>query len=331
MTNKQKISQFHRNLKAWYLKNGRRELPWRTTADPYAIYLSEIMLQQTQVKTVEQRFYRPFLEIFPTLESLAKAPPQKLMKAWQGLGYYNRAANLQKAARQCGGKLPSSYEELLALPGIGRNTAHAICAFGFQQPKAVMEANVKRVICRIYALKTPNDAQLWELADGLLDRKNPFDYNQAMMDIGAMVCTKRKPDCDACPASGICSGKAQPELYPTPKPKKAVPVRKKTIVVLVNTEGKYFATPRKTRFLGGMYHFVEQEAGTQRIDFLDTSYALAKMKKAGRITQQYSHFTLEADIYLHKIVCAGGRNWYSKSQLQKLPMSGAEQKILALL
>ena len=311
---------FHRALHAWYQQHGRRDLPWRNTNDAYAIYLSEIMLQQTQVKTVLERFYGPFLRRFPTLQSLAKADMEDVLSAWQGLGYYSRALNLHETAKRSPKGLPISIEALNALPGIGRNTAHAVAAFAYRQPAAVMEANVKRVLCRIFALRTPNEKELWEHANSLLDRKNPFDYNQAMMDIGAMICTKRAPKCGECPANSICQGKVAPELYPEAKVKKAVPIRNKHIVLYSDDKGRVQATPRKTRFLQGLYHFTEQDAAPDR-----------PAKYMGEIEQSYSHFTLHAKLWLKLDSHLRGNDLYSLAELEKLPMSMAEKKILQLL
>ena len=190
---------FHRALMRWYEAYGRRGLPWRNTQDAYHIYVSEIMLQQTQVKTVLERYYTPFLEQFPTLASLANAKPESVMKAWGRVGGMIPVRELHKAARLCKSHLPSAVEELIRLPGIGRNTAHAVACFGFGAPVPVMEANVKRVLHRVFALRRSDDATLWRCAGELLDKKNSFDYNQAMMDVGALLCTKSKPQCGACP------------------------------------------------------------------------------------------------------------------------------------
>lgn len=312
------VAAFHRHLRAWYVKHGRKDLPWRNTDDAYAIYVSEIMLQQTQVKTVRERYYSPFLRRFPTIASLAKAKREEVLKAWQGLGYYSRAIHLHEAAKQCRRELPKTVDGLMALPGVGRNTAQAIAAFAHRQPVPVMEANVKRVISRIFALTRPNAAELWEKADALLDARHPFDYNQAMMDIGAMVCTRRAPKCGICPAAAICKGKSTPESYPAAMKKAAVPVRKKYIVVRQNAKGEYYAAPRKTRFLHGLYHFIEQDKPPTR------------MKHLGHIRQSYSHFTLEADVYLAKAK-GGGKYWHGTVKLKKLPFSMAEHKILRLL
>jgi len=310
------ISAFHKNLKRWYLAHGRRELPWRNTRDAYSIYISEIMLQQTQVETVRTRFYEPFLKKFPTMAALASAAPDEVLSAWQGLGYYRRAGHLHQAAKLASGKMPDTVEGLMALPGIGRNTAHAIAAFAYHHPVAIMEANLKRVLSRVLALEHPLDAELWQGAELLLNKKDPFDYNQAMMDIGAMICTPRAPKCGECPANIICSGQKEPEKYPAPKIKKTVPVRQKHIVVEMDGAGRMSATPRSTKFLQGLYHFTELEMPPKAA------------RKIGSIEQKYSHFTLQAEVYILK---GKANNGYTLAELHNLPMSNAEKKILRLL
>jgi len=328
---KTSLNTFHTRLHQWYAKHGRKTLPWRNTDDPYAIYVSEVMLQQTQVKTVLERYYFPFLKRFPTLRHLAKAPQKEVLQVWQGLGYYNRALNLHKAAQLCKTGLPASIEELISLPGIGKNTAHAVAAFAFGQPVAVMEANVKRVCARIFAMTSLNDGELWEKANLLLDTKQSFDYNQAMMDLGAMVCTKRSPGCRVCPAESICKGKASPESYPAAKSKKATKVREKKIIVLRNHKGQYYATARNSRFLNGLFHFVEMEPDSAHFTLGQKKYSLAKARQLGDICQQYSHFTLEAEVFLLEVGRLQGPDWHSAAELAKLPLSMAEQKILRLL
>lgn len=324
------VRAFHKKLARWYEAHGRRELPWRNTRDAYAIYLSEAMLQQTQVKTVLERFYHPFLTRFPSLAALASADEKDVLHAWQGLGYYSRARNLHRAAQMANGKMPNTVEGLIALPGIGRNTAHAVAAFAYHLPVPVLEANVKRVVARIFALKVPNEKQLWEYAGQLLNRDSPFNYNQAMMDIGSMVCTRRMPDCPACPANNICQGKHDPEAYPAAKVKKGVPVRRHRIVVLQNAKGQYYATPRESRFLGGLYHFVELAEDATSFAFKERIFALKNARMLGDIVQKYSHFTLEAQVFLLKID-GSGTHWHGNNALRQLPFSNAEQKILQLL
>jgi len=329
--NKGAIAEFHRRLHGWYGEHGRKDLPWRKTQDAYAIYVSEIMLQQTQVKTVLERYYFQFLERFPTLAHLAAASRDEVLSAWQGLGYYNRALHLHEAAKRCGGALPQTAGELHALPGVGRNTAHAVAAFAFREKVAVMEANVRRVLSRIFALSAPDEAQLWDKAQLLLDRAAPFDYNQAMMDIGALICTRRAPLCPQCPANSICRGQETPESYPAAKAKKAPPVRRKRIAVPRNAQGLYYAVPRSSRFLQGLYHFIETEGDSEHFLFRATPYPFAQARLLGHIRQQYSHFTLEAEVYLAEAPFPGGNAWYSLEQLALLPMSMAERKIMQFL
>ena len=170
---KNKWHEIHQNIKRWYKNYGRNDLPWRTTNDPYHVYLSEVMLQQTQVKTVLERYYFPFLKRFPTLKALGDAPLDNVLKMWEGLGYYNRAKNLHKTATLID-ELPSEIDKLIKLPGIGKNTAHAVAAFAFNKPVPIMEANVKRILCRLHTLKTPTDKVLWEIAYGFVRQRESF-------------------------------------------------------------------------------------------------------------------------------------------------------------
>jgi A/G-specific adenine glycosylase len=329
------LPRAHAALQRWYQLHGRKKLPWRNTKDPYAIYLSEVMLQQTQVKTVLERYYFPFLKRFPTLVSLANADPVEVKKQWEGLGYYNRAGNLQKTAKLSHGKLPKTIEALITLPGIGRNTANAVACFAFGAAVPVMEANVKRVICRIFAFTNPEANLLWEKAGTLLDTKNPYDYNQAMMDIGALICTKRNPKCSECPLNNICQGKNNPEFYPTKKQKKKMPERARNIVVFCDDDNNYYLTCRTSRFLNGLYGFMEYDKMDKNIDFMGQSYLLRAGSLVGQITQSYSHFTLQADIYLILIKTQKTiPEEYVKATLKEieaLPLSRADSKVLKLL
>lgn len=332
ITKKTPYPQFHRKLYEWYRQNGRHDLPWRHAADPYRVYVSEIMLQQTQVETVRTRYYQPFLKRFPSLTDLASADLSEVLKLWEGLGYYSRARNLHAAAKACNGRLPQTVEQLQALPGIGRNTAHAIAALALQQPVAVMEANVKRVVSRIFSYSHPTPSQLWESAEALLDPHRPFDYNQAMMDIGAIVCTPRKPNCPVCPAAVICKGRASPELFPARKQTKAIPTRRKQILVIQNSTGKIFAFPRSGRFLHGLYQFVELNADEKEVWLNDRSFTLKQTQRIGSISQTYSHFKLEANVYaLRYPYRTASAQWHSFPELKQLPFSNAEKKILKLL
>lgn len=301
-------------IRRWYEAHGRKDLPWRNTDDPYRIYISEIMLQQTQVATVLARYYGPFLKKFPTLSALAKAPEIEVLKSWEGLGYYQRARNLHKAAKMAAPEMPDTLEGLLALPGIGQNTAHAILALAYHKPVAVLEANVKRVLARYYALPVAG----WEQADMLLDRKHPFIYNQAMMDIGAMICTPKMPKCAECPLESGCKGKVNPQLYPVKKLAKKVPVRERVILVAVNGQGQIaLAQKQEGRLLSGLYGFLQQEA-------------VAKGKVISEVVQQYSHFTLKGRVVLQQKKTKE-QQWYTRAQIAKLPLSKLDQKVLKIL
>ncbi|MDD5158431.1 MAG: A/G-specific adenine glycosylase [Sulfuricurvum sp.] len=308
------------SLLRWYEKNGRHDLPWRTTNNPYHIYLSEIMLQQTQVKTVLERFYFPFLERFPTLNDLAKAEVDDVLKMWEGLGYYTRARNLHAAARLCNRELPTTAHELIALPGIGRSTAHAIASFAYKEPLPILDANVKRILHRYFVLKERDEKRLWEYAYTLFDFDHPFEFNQAMMDVGASVCLSKKPLCAFCPFETTCQGKSTPLLYPTPKNKTTKPIRHRNIIVY-QRENRYALIQRQTRFLSGLWGFYECEE-------LRNSH----IKSLGHITQTYSHFTLEADVYLSlNDMHEEGFEWFSKEEIAQLSLSRADHKVVSLL
>ncbi len=311
------LSKIHTRLHTWYQKHGRHDLPWRNTDDAYHIYVSEIMLQQTQVKTVLNRYYFPFLKRFPTLVALAEAPLDDVLKMWEGLGYYTRARNLHACAKLSMPHLPKNYDDLLKLPGIGKNTASALCAFAYQQPLAVMEANVKRVLSRIHAYESVSDTLLQEVALTLLDKKNPYDYNQAMMDIGSELCTITSPRCSSCPFSTMC--KAYEEgyfLYPVKK-KKVVPLREERWLVRT-CNGKVAMKQREGKFLHGLWGFEKLEEEYHDKPFL------------GEVTQTYSHFKLLAKLY-HDSLKKEGQNFFTKDEIDALALSGVDKKVIKLL
>jgi A/G-specific adenine glycosylase len=208
------LSEFRKQLLGWF-RQFQRDLPWRRTKDPYRIWLSEIMLQQTRVAAVIP-YYERFLERFPDVRALADAPQEEVLRLWSGLGYYSRGRNLQRAAQQIvakhGGVFPQTEEEVLDLPGIGRYTAAAILSIAFGAKHAVLDGNVARVLARLGAIRGElRDAKRWQAlqksADGLLDPKSPSDWNQGMMELGAMICTPRSPQCLLCPVSRFCQAR----------------------------------------------------------------------------------------------------------------------------
>jgi A/G-specific adenine glycosylase len=220
-----------RKLKAWYDKSART-LPWRDTRDPYRIWISEIMLQQTTVAAVVP-YYERFFQRFPTLESLAKSEEDEILKLWEGLGYYSRARNIRKAAiqlwEQLGGAFPRTVSELMELPGIGRYTAGAIVSFAFDQPAPILEANTLRVNSRLIGFADdPASARgqkvLWQFAEDILPRENPGRMNQALMELGATVCTPKNPACSACPVNRECRAFADGAQAEIPFRKEQTPV-----------------------------------------------------------------------------------------------------------
>jgi A/G-specific adenine glycosylase len=308
----------HKSLLTWYAQHGRHDLPWRTTDIPYHIYLSEIMLQQTQVKTVLERFYFPFLERFPTLADVATSELDDVLKKWEGLGYYTRARNLHNAARQCNGILPTNAHDLMKLSGIGRSTAHAIAAFAYHEPLPILDANVKRILHRYFALKERDEKKLWEYAYRLFDTKHPYAYNQAMMDVGALICLPKKPLCESCPFELWCEGKNTPLSYPAPKKQTIKPIRTRNIIVYHNNN-RYALRQRSDKFLHGLWGFYET-----------TEPSTAE--HLGHITQHYSHFTLEAEIYLSADTCSEeGFEWFEIDEIAELSLSRADHKVVSLL
>ena len=298
---------------------GRHDLPWRRTKDAYAIWISEIMLQQTQVKTVLERFYFPFLKKFPTRVDLANASEDDVLKAWEGLGYYTRARNLHKAAKACTREFPKDVDGLLALPGVGKSTAHAIAVFAYNAPMPILDANVKRIVCRVFAIKEPKEKLLWEYAYKLLDTKHPFEYNQAMMDIGASICSKSHPTCGVCPFESICiASDDNPMHYPLKKAKKKVPLNFLNMLIY-HHKGKYGLYQREGKFLGGLYAFKTCERES-----------LVEGESLGNIRHQYSHFHIDVDVYLvHKKDDA--LEYYSLEEIASLAISTADKKAIKLL
>jgi A/G-specific adenine glycosylase len=257
------VAYLRRQLLAWYALQGR-DLPWRRTQDPYAIWISEIMLQQTQVKTV-MPYYECWLGTFPTVHALAEAEQQAVLKSWEGLGYYARARNLHRAAQQIvadhEGCFPESLEGAIALPGIGRTTAGGILSAAFNLPTPILDGNVKRVLARIVALPTvPNKAlaQLWHLSEQLLDPEQPRDFNQAIMDLGATLCTRHNPACLLCPWQSHCAAYNQNAVsdFPMSESRKPLPHKQIGVAVITDAQGNILIDRRKQEgLLGGLWEF----------------------------------------------------------------------------
>ena len=296
---------FSQQVLHWFEKNGRKNLPWQQDHDAYKIWISEIMLQQTRVETVIP-YFKKFMQHFPTVQTLASAETDEVLHHWTGLGYYARARNLHKAAQQIceqhSGSFPNEINKVIALPGIGRSTAAAILALSFNQAHAILDGNVKRVLARYFALqgwpgKSKVEQQLWQYAESLLPTKKFDDYTQAMMDLGATLCTRSQPKCTACPVQQGCKAYQQQRQHelPTPKLAKKLPLRNVYIAVVQNEhDGSIWLEKRPpVGIWGGLYSFPEFENKPQLKQWLSKykthltqDYSLAK------ITHTFSHFHL---------------------------------------
>lgn len=262
------MSAFSDTVLAWYDKHGRKHLPWQQNISPYRVWVSEIMLQQTQVTTVIPYFER-FMHSFPTVEALANASQDDVLHHWTGLGYYARGRNLHKCAQMVvnehQGVFPISVEELSALPGIGRSTAGAIASISMGIQAPILDGNVKRVLTRFYAVEgwpgtTAVEKKLWGVATNLTPDHSHQQYTQAMMDLGATLCTRSKPACGVCPLQPNCDGYAtgKPTQFPNSKPKKDKPSKATVLIVLENSNGEMLLRQRpQTGIWGGLWSFPE--------------------------------------------------------------------------
>ena len=246
--------EFQNRVLAWYDAHGRKDLPWQIGRDPYRVWVSEIMLQQTQVATVIPYFQR-FIARFPSVAHLAAADLDEVIGLWAGLGYYARARNLHRAARiileRHEAAFPNTLAELEALPGIGRSTAGAILSLGLGQRAAILDGNVKRVLCRFagvegWPAEPAVNRRLWDLSESLTPAERVAEYNQAMMDLGAMVCTRTRPACTACPLTACCQARQmeRTDSLPTPRPRREMPVRQCFFLLLCDPAGRVWLETR---------------------------------------------------------------------------------------
>lgn len=263
-----------KSLLPWWDRHGRKDLPWQRDPTPYRVWVSEIMLQQTQVATVEL-YYDRFLRDFPDVVTLADAPVDAVLHAWSGLGYYSRARNLHRAAQRVredfAGVVPSRFEELVTLPGIGRSTAGAILALATGQRYPILDGNVKRVLSRVYRIADAASApatlrRLWQLADANTPAERTAHYTQAIMDLGATVCTRRKPACTSCPLAGACEAHAAgiAEELPAPKARRVRPLRATVALLVRDGEGRVLLEKRPDRGIwGGLWGLPEVTAADE--------------------------------------------------------------------
>lgn len=265
------MSDFANRLIAWQKLHGRHDLPWQNTTDPYTIWVSEIMLQQTQVAAVIG-YYNKFMHRFPNILSLANATQDEVLQYWSGLGYYSRARNLHNAAvtimDEHGGQFPQDFTTIQTLSGIGRSTAAAIASFAFNQVQTILDGNVKRVLARHFLIEgwpsSPKvEKKLWQLAEKLLPEQGMVAYTQGLMDLGATLCTRSNPKCSNCPLNASCKALQLQRVHdlPTPKPRKAIPEKNTTMLILRRGDEILLEKRPSTGIWGGLWSFPEVENG----------------------------------------------------------------------
>lgn len=354
--NSRQRKNFAARLLAWYEKN-KRALPWRRDArDPYRVWISEIMLQQTQVATVIP-YYARFLARFPNVPSLANAKLDDVLKAWEGAGYYARARNLHRTAKQIvtqfGGKLPSTVDELLTLPGIGRYTAGAIASIAFRRDAPVLDGNVVRVLCRFLRITSAPKAgktqkKLWKLVDTLLPPGRACDFNQGMMELGATICAPRNPHCAICPLNRNCAARRLgiQEKLPTKPKKKALPHHEVAVGVIWKRSKLLIARRPAEKLLGGLWEFPgghqendESLPACVRREVREELGIRVKVEgEFAAVAHAYSHFR----ITLHAFHCGwvSGRpraigctawKWVAPSELSRYAFPSANRKLIAFL
>ncbi len=340
----------------WYKRN-QRNLPWRKTKDPYYIFVSEMMLQQTQVETVIPYYHR-FIIRFPTVETLARASLQEVLKAWENLGYYARARHLHAAAKEMmertGGMIPDNEEELVRLPGIGSYTAAAILSIAFGRRVPAVDGNVRRVLCRLFAIQasleeTKTQRRIHNLAADLIPVKASSRFNQGIMDLGATICTPRKPVCERCPIHESCLAyeKGLQETLPITRKRGPLPHKQMTAGILCDTHDKLLIVRRPTKgLLGGLWKFPggEKDAGVslqrslEKVIQMELGIEVRVGEKIAAVKHAYTHFR----ITLHAFRCAlkGGDlkvlnchrcEWIDPQSLADFPFSKADRKVMVFL
>jgi len=346
----------NRRLLTWYRRH-QRSLPWRKTSDPYHIWVSEIMLQQTQVETVIP-YYQRFLKVFPNVSALARAPLQDVLKVWENLGYYSRAKNLHTAAKiiveKLKGRIPDNFEEIKTLPGIGEYTAGAILSIAYGQTHPAVDGNIRRILCRLFAIRKPVDdpkeqKQLQKLAASLIPLKHPGDFNQALMDLGATICKSRNPDCSFCPIANICQARLQnlQNVLPVMSKTRAIPHRQAAAAVIQNSKGMLLVVQRPAAGLlaslwklpGGFIQEGENAENSLKQNVKkELGISIRPGKHLASVNHTYTHFRVTLHAYecrlfkgMPKPLGCQNRQWASPADLKKLPLSKVDRMILAVI
>ncbi|WP_221795745.1 A/G-specific adenine glycosylase [Oceanobacter mangrovi] len=331
----------------WYHQHGRKHLPWQQDITPYRVWVSEIMLQQTQVATVIP-YYQRFMERFPTVEALAAAEQDEVLHLWTGLGYYARGRNLHKCAQviveQHGGQFPTSVEQLSDLPGIGRSTAGAIASISMGIRAAILDGNVKRVLTRFYAVEgwpgtTAIQQQLWQIAERLTPEHSHREYTQAMMDMGATLCTRSKPACGICPLQPDCQGYAggKPTQYPNGKPKQVKPEKHSWLLMFRTPAGHVLLQQRpQTGIWGGLWSFPEADSLEQAQQAADLRFGsqVKYLQELRSFRHTFSHYHLHihpVEIELAAELAQIGQtsqHWYNPADPSELGLAAPVIKLL---
>lgn len=332
---------FSRQLLSWFDQNGRKNLPWQNPREPYKVWLSEVMLQQTQVKTVIPYFNR-FIKQYPALEDLAKASEDEVLSLWSGLGYYSRGRNLHKTAKiiieRYQGHFPQTESELAQLPGIGPSTAAAIAAQAFNQPAAILDGNVKRVLARYFQIdgwpqQAATHQKLLQKARQCLPDHRFADYTQAIMDLGALCCTPKKPSCDQCPLQSTCLAYQNKVVsdYPHKKAQKQRPIRHQQFLLLYNSERQiYLEKKPPTGLWGGLWCFPSIGQEDCPIAYILQNYTYKSEKASDllmSLKHSFSHFDLHIDAKSIRVSADGFQinessgSWFAKDQLRKIGLA----------
>lgn len=345
--------QFQKILFTWFDQHGRKNLPWQQNKTPYRVWVSEIMLQQTQVTTAIP-YYQRFMERFPNVSALAEAPQDEVLHAWAGLGYYTRARNLHAAARKIQadyqGRFPNELASIMELPGIGRSTAGAILSIAFKQPAAILDGNVKRVLTRLHGITEPVntksvETRLWEIAEKYTPLKRVDDYTQAIMDLGATFCTRSKPQCKTCPFAKSCLGFLHDIAETLPNKNKAspLPIREKTFLIIQKDNAVYLQKKPMNGIWGGLWSLPElpgQPDDTLIQTFLKKQFQtnLNRYQTLPSFRHTFSHYHLT----IHPIVISikrlplkinepDSKMWYKLHQPNKIGLPKPIQILLKAL
>ena len=328
-------SDFQQQVLDWFNLNGRKDLPWQQDITPYKVWLSETMLQQTQVATVIPYFHT-FITQFPTIEDLAAAPIDAVLHRWAGLGYYARARNLHKSAQIIveQGYFPDNLEDLITLPGIGQSTAGAILSIAFKKSHPILDGNVRRVLARFKGIygwpgNTQINKQLWGISSALTPQNRVAEYTQAMMDLGATLCTRSKPACEQCPLNSHCLAKATEtvHLLPTPKPSKIIPIKQLTFLLLKNNQQELVMIKRPSKGIwGGLWSLPEFDSIISAIEWCNVnqlpvihSQSLAPQRHTfSHYHLDFSTLIIQTENPINIVMEANQSVWYKMADIGQL-------------